>query len=121
MPQPSFLAVIDTVPPVAEQFVVCLGRPAQIPSLPANRLLVLYRVDEAALERIKGIDLRLMASGLVVVTSREEHARSPRLVLRAQKLLAYLYAKHGHLPAEWTRYESLDPSPARTGVLSGVV
>lgn len=103
MPQPSFLAVIDTVPPVAEQFVVCLGRPAQIPSLPANRLLVLYRVDEAALERIKGIDLRLMASGLVVVTSREEHARSPRLVLRAQKLLAYLYAKYVELPAYSTR------------------
>lgn len=38
-----------------------------------------------------------------------------------EQLLAYLYAKNGHLPAEWTRYESLDPSHTRTGVLSGVV
>jgi hypothetical protein len=103
MPQPSFLAVIDEVPPVAEQFVVCLGRPKQIPPLPADRLLVLYRVDEAALGRIKGIDLRRMAAGLTVVTSREEHARNPRLVLRAQKLLAYLYAKYVDMPVHSTR------------------
>jgi len=103
MPQPSFLAVIDTVPPVAEQFVVCLGRPAQIPALPAERLLVLYRVDEAALGRLLGLDLRRMAAGLVVVTSREEHARNPRLVLRAQKLLAYLYTKFVELPTHTTR------------------
>lgn len=103
MPQPSFLAVVDDIPALGEQFVVCLGKPSPLPQLPASRLLVLYRVDEAALARIAGIDLRRMAAGLVVVTSREEHARNPRNVLRAQKLLAYLYAKFVELPSASTR------------------
>ena len=47
-----------------------------------------------------------------------QQVESPRT---EAELLPYLYAKHGHLPAEWTRYLSIDPSHTRTGVLSGVV
>jgi len=107
MPHPCFLAVIDEIPPVSEQLVVCLGRPKRIPQLPKDRLLVLYRVDEAALARIADIDLRRMAAGLVVVTSRDEHARNPRNVLRAQKLLAYLFIKYVDLPMVSTRIPDL--------------
>ena len=103
MPQPSFLAVVDEAPPVSEQFVVCLGRPSRMPPLPKDRLLVMGRIDEAALGRLARIDPRRMAAGLIVVTAREEHARNPRNVLRAQKLLALLYAKYVELPVKSTR------------------
>jgi len=109
MAHPLFLAVIDDIPPVAEQLVVCLGRPQVIPQLPKDRLLVLYRVDEAALGRIAGIDPRRMARGVIVVASREEHARDPRMMLRAQKMLAYLFVKYVDLPMVSTRI----PDPAR--------
>jgi len=103
MPQPGFLAVVDDVPPVSEQYVVCLGRPSHVPPLPDDRLLVLDTVDQAALERIAGLDPRLMAAGLVLVTSMREHARDPRAVLRAQKLLACLFVKFVVLPNITTR------------------
>lgn len=109
MAHPLFLAVIDDIPPVAEQLVVCLGRPKAIPQLPKDRLLVLYRVDEAALGRIAAIDPRRMARGVIVVASREEHARDPRMMLRAQKMLAYLFIKYVDLPMVSTRI----PDPAR--------
>ena len=107
MAHPCFLAVIDEIPPVSEQLVVCLGRPKLIPQLPKDRLLVLYRVDAAALGRIASIDPRRMAAGIIVVTSREEHARNPRAVLRAQKLLAYLFIKYVDLPMVSTRIPDL--------------
>lgn len=103
MQQPCFHAVIDDVPEVSEQFVVCLGRPAQVPPLPQERLLVLDNIDKAALELISRLDPRRMGAGLVVVTTRAEHARNPRNVLRAQKLLAFLYAKYVELPVKSTR------------------
>jgi hypothetical protein len=103
MQQPCFHAVIDDVPEVSEQFVVCLGRPDQLPSLPQERLLVADTVDEAALDRISHLDPRRMGAGLVVVTTRAEHARNPRNVLRAQKILAFLYAKFVELPVKSTR------------------
>lgn len=103
MQQPSFLAVIDEVPPVSGQFVVCLGRPDQLPPLPQERLLVIDGVDGAALDRVSRLDPRCMAAGLVVVTTRAEHGRNPRNVLRAQKLLVYLFAKYVDLPARSTR------------------
>ncbi len=103
MQQPSFLAVIDEVPSVSGQFVVCLGRPDQLPQLPGERLLVIDDVDGAALDRISRLDPRCMAAGLAVVTTRAEHGRNPRNVLRAQKLLAYLFAKYVDLPFRSTR------------------
>lgn len=109
MAHPLFLAVIGDIPPVAEEFVVCLGRPQTIPQLPKDRLLVLYRVDEAALGRIAALDPRRMTKGVVVVASREENARDPRMMLRAQKMLAYLFVKYVDLPLSSTRV----PDPAR--------
>jgi len=103
MQQPSFLAVIDEVPQVAGQFVVCLGRPDQLPQPLPERLLVLDHVDKAALEGLSRLDPRCMAAGLVVVTTRAEHDRAPRNVLRAQKFLAFLYAKYVELPVKSTR------------------
>lgn len=109
MAQPLFRSVVDDIPPLAEELVVCLGRPKTIPQLPKDRLLVLYRVDEAALGRIAALDVRRMTKGVVVVASSEEHARDPRLMLRAQKLLAYLFEKFVDLPMSSTRV----PDPAR--------
>jgi len=108
MPAPRFLAVVDAVPTEPEavlsgQLVVCLGRPAVLPPLPPEQLLVLDTVDAAALSRIAAIDPKAMGNGLVLVTTRKEHKRSPRAVLRAQKLLALLYAKFVELPANSTR------------------
>ncbi|MDP3427453.1 MAG: DUF115 domain-containing protein [Humidesulfovibrio sp.] len=109
MAHPLFLAVVDDIPPLAEELVVCLGRPKSIPQLHKDRLLVLYRVDEAALGRIAALNPRRMAKGVVVVASREEHARDPRMMLRAQKMLAYLFVKYVDLPMVSTRI----PDPAR--------
>ncbi|GAB6127382.1 motility associated factor glycosyltransferase family protein [Humidesulfovibrio idahonensis] len=103
MPAPSFLAVVDAVPSVTDQLVVCLGRPRQLPPLPPEQLLVLDKIDAQGLSRIAALDPRRMGKGLVLVTTRGEHARSPRGVLRAQKLLALLYAKFVDLPCTSTR------------------
>ncbi|MBU1041835.1 MAG: DUF115 domain-containing protein, partial [Proteobacteria bacterium] len=109
MAHPLFLSVADDIPPLAEELVVCLGRPKTIPQLPKDRLLVLYRVDEAALGRIAALDPRRMTKGVVVVASREENSRDPRMMLRAQKLLAYLFVKYVDMPLSSTRI----PDPAR--------
>ena len=106
MPQPAFLAVIDDIPAVARQLVVCLGRPATIPEMPAgqaDRLLVFDNVDARALGAISRLDPRRMAHGLVVVTTRAEHARDPKALLQAQKLLALLFVKFVEMPAQSTR------------------
>ncbi|MDR3640426.1 MAG: hypothetical protein P4L39_03805 [Humidesulfovibrio sp.] len=107
MPEPRFLAVIDELPAVAGQFVVCLGRPANLTQRPLQlsdaQLLVLEKVDAAALSRIAGLDPKAMASGLVLVTTSAEHARNPRGVLCAQKLLTLLYVKYVEMPFHSTR------------------
>jgi hypothetical protein len=108
MPEPCFLAVVDEIPAaVSGQFVVCLGRPASLtqlpPGLPDDQLLVLDRIDAAALSRIAALDPKRMAAGLVVVTTDKEHKRNPRGVLRAQKLLTLLYVKYVEMPFHSTR------------------
>jgi spore maturation protein SpmB len=101
--KPTFTAVIDEVPAVSHEFVVCLGRPATRPPLGAGRMLVFDEVTEESLDLIHQLDPRLMAGGLIVMTTRQEHARRPREVLRAQKALVYLYTKHIELPLYSTR------------------
>lgn len=103
MPQPTFRAVIDDIPATTGQLVVCLGRPAAMPALSAERLLVFDRVDARALGQISRLDPRRMARGLVIVTTRAEHTRDPKAALQAQKLLALLFVKFVEMPAQSTR------------------
>jgi hypothetical protein len=103
MDQATFLAVIDEVPATTTQFVVCLGRPAILPDLPGDRMLVVDDVTPDAVDRLGLLDARKMAGGLVVVTTRAAYGHRPGEVLRAQKLLACLYMKYVQLPAQSTR------------------
>lgn len=103
MDQPTFLAVVDDVPATTAQFVVCLGRPAVLPPLPGDRMLVVDDVTPAAVDRLGLLDPRKMAGGLVVVTTRAAYGHRPGDVLRAQKLLVRLYMKYVQLPFLSTR------------------
>jgi hypothetical protein len=103
MPRPEFTAVIDTVPAVSGQFVVCLGRPRELPDLTPESLLVEAEIGPESLARLSQIDPRRMRHGLVIVTCREQYARHPRLVLQAQKLLLFLFTKFVRIPSESSR------------------
>jgi hypothetical protein len=100
---PSFVATMDTVPPVADQFVVCLGRPASLPALAKDKSLVVDAVTEEVASLLGRIDPTLMRGGLVIVTTRAAYADQPRAVVRAQKVLVYLFAKYVQLPLGSTR------------------
>lgn len=99
---PTFQAVIDDLPPASDRFVACLGRPRTQPSDDAN-LLVVDDFSDTTLKRLEHLNPALMAGGLDLVTSREAYAREPAGILRAQKILAYLFAKYVQAPHISTR------------------
>ncbi len=103
MPLPAFLAVNDAVPELDGQCLACLGRPEVLPERHRGTTLVFDTVTEETLAHIAALDPKLMAEGLVIVTSTPEHQARPRAVLRAQKLLAYLFVKNVLMPAGSTR------------------
>lgn len=109
----GFQAVTDDIPAADGRLVICLGRPSRLPSPPGDRLLVFDQVDDTALGLLSRLDPRRMADGLTVVTTRLEHARAPREVLLAHKLLAYLYVKFVDMPSRTTRIP--DPLRLRPG------
>ena len=65
--------------------------------------MIYETVTAQTLEQIRCLDLRRMAGGLHIVTSSAEHERRPREVLRAQKLLIFLFMKYVNLPSRSTR------------------
>lgn len=103
MSLPTFRAVVDEAPPLDQELVVCLGPARALPPLPPDRLVAVDRVDAAGLGVIARIDPRRMAGGVVIVSSRAEHERDPKALLRAQKLIAFLFCKFVFLPAHSTR------------------
>jgi len=103
MALPRFAAFPEVVPAAPRELVICLGRPDVLPPLPEDRLMVLDEVDNAALERLAGLAPVRMAAGVILVTTRREHARNPKAVLRAQKLLVFLYTKYVEMPFATTR------------------
>ncbi len=100
MSRPEFLAVADRPPEGAQGLVICLGRPASSPGLPAERLLVFDRVNAAAMRELSHLDPRRMADGLALVTASAEYERAPGAVLQAHKLLALLFVKFVDMPAQ---------------------
>lgn len=103
MSEPKFTAVIDTVPPETEAFVVCLGRPEVLPALEHGKILVVDPVTEAAVEQLARLDPALLSGGVVLVTTRAAYADHPHEVVRAQKILAYLFMKFVLVPLRTTR------------------
>lgn len=103
MSLPAFVALADAVPELDSQFLVCLGRPETLPVRDRGATLVIDAVTEEALAAIVALDPGQMAQGLVVVTATREHRARPLAVLRAQKLLAYLFAKYVLLPVKSSR------------------
>lgn len=112
---PKYYAVVDHLPPVTDEFVVCLGRPDTLPELPPERLLVLDALNDATLDALGRLDPRHLANGVVVCTTRSMHARHPREAFQAQKILLFLYMKYVYVPGTSTRIpDPLALRPAET-------
>lgn len=107
MSLPAFTALADTVPQLDGQCLVCLGRPDNLPPRDKGTTLVIDAVTEGALAAIAALDPARMSQGLVVVTATSEHQARPQAVLRAQKLLAYLFTKYVLLPTTSLRVPDL--------------
>ncbi|MEA5089046.1 6-hydroxymethylpterin diphosphokinase MptE-like protein [Solidesulfovibrio sp.] len=103
MPIPQFIAAPDRVPALEGEFLVCLGRPDNLPVRDPATTFIADAVTQDVIVALTRLDPRRMAQGLAVVTTAAEQAARPEAVLRAQKMLALLFVKYVFMPAQTTR------------------